>query len=206
MIESTAAGIGPHKKPWPVDEWLDIELLESGDRRNVADRYRYWKVAAIKEDMALHSIELEIAVENLDRDFNMGTIVRTANAFAVRKVHVIGRRQWNKRGAMMTDHYINVVYHYTIEDFITDISDRNKVLIALDTGEGALPLAESILPINAVLLFGSEARGISAELLARARSLISIEQFGSTRSLNVGVAAGIALYMWVSQNVLTPHR
>ncbi len=181
-------------------------LLEMGDRRNVDDTYRYWTVEAIKHDIADRSTELEVAIENLDRDFNMGTIVRTANAFAVRRVHVIGRKQWNKRGAMMTDHYLEIIYHPSSEAFLKDIKKRERSLVALETADHAVPLSETVLPQDAVLLFGSESRGISKELLAAADQAVSIEQFGSTRSLNVGVAAGIALYMWVHQNVLTHHQ
>lgn len=206
MNETSQNGVGPHPQPWPSGEQYDLVLLETGDRRNVDDRYRYWTVEAIKRDIAERSIELEVAIENLDRDFNMGTIVRTANAFAVRRVHVIGRKQWNKRGAMMTDHYLELVHHSSSEAFLQDIKQRKRSLVALETGEHSTPLSGVRLPQNAVLLFGSEAHGISTELLAAADQIVSIEQFGSTRSLNVGVAAGIALYMWVRQNVLTHHQ
>ncbi len=205
MIQKTK-GAGPHPKPWPVDDHYDSQLLLNGDTRNVIDKYRYWTVDAITRDIARRSHELEIAIENLDRDFNMGTIIRTANAFAVRRVHIIGRKQWNKRGAMMTDQYLEVVYHSDASAFMDDIDSRKRHLVAIETGERSVPLSSATLPPNAVLLFGSEANGISNELQSAAKQVVSIEQFGSTRSLNVGVAAGIALYMWVYQNSLTPHR
>lgn len=206
MNESSQKGVGPHPLPYPVGSHYDLDLLQHGDARNVQDVYRYWKADAIKEDILEHAHELEVAIENLDRDFNMGTIVRTANAFAVRRLHIIGRKQWNKRGAMMTDVYLDVVYHASVEAFLDDIKERGRSLVAIETGDTSISLSQTTLPQNAVLLFGSEANGISARLQAASDQIVSIEQFGSTRSLNVGVAAGIALYMWVHQNVLTHHR
>lgn len=151
-------------------------------------------------DLDIKGTGLEIAVENLERDFNMGTIVRTANAFGVRTLHVIGRKQWNKRGAMATDKYLHIVYHLTVADFIQAIQGR--ALIAFDNVPGSRNLANATLPKSAVLLFGAEGPGISQELLQKATQIVAIEQFGSTRSINVGVAAGIAMYAWLQQNYL----
>lgn len=172
------------------------------DRRNVVDKYRGKSVEAIVNDLDATRISLEIAVENLERDFNMGTIVRNANAFNVAKVHVIGRRQWNKRGAMKTDAYLHIEYHATVDDFVKSVTERGKELIAIDIVDGAVPLGSTSLPKNAVLVFGAEGPGLSNELLKSASRIIMIEQFGSTRSINVGVASGIALYAWVQQHVL----
>ena len=174
------------------------------DRRNVVDRYKGLPHQAIVADLDEHGSALHIAIDNVVRDFNMGTIVRSANAFGVRHVHIIGRRQWNKRGAMMTDTYLHVHYHQTVEDFLQAIADRP--LIAVDNVAGSQPLHSVALPCSAVLLFGAEGPGIRPELLERATSIIAIEQFGSTRSLNVGVAAGIAMYAWVQQHRLHPDQ
>ena len=170
------------------------------DSRNVIDEFKGILIDEIVEQLDTRGVELEIAIENLVRDFNMGTIVRSANAFGVRTVHVIGRRQWNKRGAMMTDKYLTVHYYASVDEFIETIGD--KALIAIDNIQGSKPLAEVNLPASAVLLFGAEGPGISRELLAKADSIVSIEQLGSTRSLNVGVAAGIAMYSWLCQHRL----
>lgn len=175
------------------------------DMRNVVDKYKGQPIEAIRADLDTHRISLEIAVENLERDFNMGTIVRTANAFNVAKVHIIGRRQWNKRGAMKTDAYLEVVYHARVDDFVTAMAEQGKEIIAVDIVDGAEPLGSSALPENAVLVFGAEGPGLSEELLKIASKVIMIEQFGSTRSVNVGVAAGIAMYAWVQQHVLPTH-
>lgn len=174
--------------------------LAAADRRNVVDRYKGLSHQAIVADLDEHGSALHIAIDNVVRDFNMGTIVRSANAFGVRHVHIIGRRQWNKRGAMMTDTYLHVHYHQTVEDFLQAIAGRP--LIAVDNVAGSQPLHSVALPRSAVLLFGAEGPGIRPELLERATSIAAIEQFGSTRSLNVGVAAGIAMYAWVQQHRL----
>lgn len=177
------------------NDTLDPRLVKHGDKRNVIDRYRQWTVETISHDLRQSASKLEIAVENLERDFNMGTIIRSANAFNVRRVHIIGRRQWNKRGAMMTDKYLELVYHSTVADFVQAVSPEYQ-LIALDNQPGAQDLASFPLIEQTVLIFGSEKNGISAELLQQAHAMVQIEQFGSTRSLNVGVASGIAMYEW----------
>ncbi len=200
MEQQRKIGVGPHPKPWPEDEHFDTELLEHGDTRNVLDKYRYWSNAAIKADLAHTTTMLHIAIENWQHDFNIGTIVRSANAFNVETIHIIGRRKWNRRGAMVTDKYVSIVYHDSVADFVDSVPDRQ--LIALDIVSGATPLSETPLPKRAVLIFGGEGPGLSAEMLAAIDDLIYIEQFGSTRSINIGVAAGIAMYVWVQQHVL----
>lgn len=172
------------------------------DTRNVIDKYRGETVEAIVADLDESRSELEVAVENLERDFNMGTIIRNANAFNVHKVHVIGRRQWNKRGAMKTDAYLHIEYHATLDDFFEVMQRHQKEVIAIDIVDGAVPLGDTALSENAVLVFGAEGPGLSQELLNRASRIVHIEQFGSTRSVNVGVASGIAMYAWIQQHRL----
>lgn len=193
-------GVGPHPKPYPKGDHFDPELLASGDSRNVADQYRYWTNEAIIADLSKKRTSLEIAIENLDHDFNMGTIVRTANAFNARAVHIIGRKQWNKRGAMVTNRYLEVLHYPTIEEFLAKVA--KKALIAIDNQAGAEALNQFHFPRESILIFGSEASGISKELLARCQNMVEIEQFGSTRSVNVGVASGIVMYEYVRQHVL----
>ena len=175
-------------------------IVTMHDTRNVTDELKGMPHEQIVTKLDERGVELEIAIENLERDFNMGTIVRSANAFGVRTVHVIGRKQWNKRGAMMTDKYLTVHYHESVDEFMTNIHE--KALIAVDNINGSQPVAKVGLPAEAVLLFGAEGPGISSELLAKADKIVAIEQLGSTRSLNVGVAAGIAMYAWLQQHRL----
>lgn len=186
--------------PWPTDPKYDPQLLAEGDRRNVEDKYRYWTVQAIKEDMASMAIPLEIAIENWQHDINIGTIVRSANAFNVAKVHIVGRRQWNQRGAMVTNRYMEVVHHKTVEDFVQ--ATAGKEYIAVDNVKGATPLNDVTLPLNSILVFGGEGPGVSEAMLQRCKAVVMIEQFGSTRSVNVGVAAGILMYEWRRQHQL----
>lgn len=197
-------GVGPHSEPWPKGSQYDTFLLQNGDNRNVLDKYHYWKVSAIKEDLDKSRIPLEIAIENLTRDYNMGTIVRCANAFNIQRVHIIGRKQWNKRGAMVTDLYMNILYHDDVQAFKTMMDKEARLIVAVDIVDVAKPLSKVSLVEKSVLVFGAEGPGLSKELLAVATQTVMIEQFGSTRSINVGVAAGIAMYAWVQQHLLTP--
>lgn len=164
------------------------------DSRNVTDEFKGMPHDDIVAALDERGVTLEIAIENTLRDFNMGTIVRNANAFGVRHVHVIGRRQWNKRGAMSTDKYLHVHYHASPQEFAKAMNVADKTIIAIDNVEGAVNLAGAVLPENVVMVFGQEGPGLSAELLALADNIVAIEQLGSTRSVNVGVAAGIAMY------------
>lgn len=170
------------------------------DTRNVIDKYKGRPIEDIVADLDRQEPWLEIAIDNVEHDFNMGTIVRSANAFGVRHVHVIGRRQWNKRGAMMTDKYLHVHYHQTINEFLDTI--KTKTLVAVDNVRGSVPVSRAVLPRDSVLLFGAEGPGIRSELITHADEIVAIEQFGSTRSINVGVAAGVAMYAWLQRNIL----
>lgn len=173
--------------------------MQSGtDTRNVADEFKGQPHEVIVEQLDKRGVQLEIAIENLERDFNMGTIVRNANAFGVRRVHVIGRKQWNKRGAMMTDKYLEVRYHSDVASFMAEQTD--KTVVAIDIVAGAVPLGRAELALNAVLVFGAEGPGLSREMLEAASQVVCIEQLGSTRSVNVGVAAGIAIYEWTRRH------
>jgi tRNA G18 (ribose-2'-O)-methylase SpoU len=191
-------GVGPHERPWPEGDVYDEELLKLGDKRNVINAYRYWTVEAIKQDLAKNANDFEIAIENWQHDFNIGTIVRNANAFNARRVHIIGKRHWNKRGAMVTDAYLDVVHHASVADFVEFVEDKR--IIAIDNTTGSKNLSETVLPSNAVFVFGGEGPGLSVEMIAASEQMVKIEQFGSTRSVNVGVASGIVMYQWIREH------
>lgn len=192
-------GAGPHPVPWPDDERYDPELLEHGDDRNVIDRYRYWKVEAIKADLDKTRLDIHIAIENWQHDFNIGTIVRNANAFNIAAVHIIGKKHWNRRGAMVTDTYMHVFHHATVEDFHKAIQGRT--IIGVDNIKGSQPITDFAYPDSPVLVFGGEGPGLSKEMIDICQSVIMIPQYGSTRSVNVGVASGIILHDIVRQIV-----
>lgn len=193
-------GVGSHPRPWPQDPRLDPDLLKNGDSRNVEDKYRYWTVEAIKADLSKTRSDLHVAIENWQHDLNIGTIVRGANAFNVAAVHIIGKRHWNRRGAMVTDRYLEIIHHPTVAGFAASMQGRH--IIAVDNLPGAVPLSKTVLPKHAVLVFGGEGPGVSAEMQAAAEQMVMIEQLGSTRSVNVGVAAGIVMYAWMQQHKL----
>lgn len=193
-------GVPPYPEPWPEDPRYDKGLLQNGDSRNVEDRYRYWTVEAIKADLDTTRIKLHMAIENWQHDINIGTIVRNANAFNVAAVHIIGKRHWNRRGAMVTDRYLNIFHHRTVQEFVEFMGDKH--IIAVDNVEGSVPIGQADIPEDSVLVFGGEGPGLSDDMLQASEKVIAIEQFGSTRSVNVGVASGIAAYVWLQHHIL----
>ena len=194
-------GVGPHPKPWPDDPRLDPELLENGDRRNVLDKYRYWKVGEIVADLDTRRAPLHIAIENWQHDLNIGSIVRTANAFNVAGVHIVGKRDWNRRGAMVTDKYLTIFHHADIEGLKNWCAEHSMILIGIDNVEGSLPLESATLPKSALMLFGQEGAGMSLEGQRACTALYEISQYGSTRSMNAAAAGAIAMYHWGLQHL-----
>jgi tRNA G18 (ribose-2'-O)-methylase SpoU len=193
-------GVGPWTGPWPADERYDPELLAAGDRRNVVDRYRYWRLEAIVADLDTRRHAFHVAVENWQHDLNIGTVVRNANAFLASEVHIVGRRRWNRRGAMVTDRYQHVRHHGSIEEFVEWCAARDLPVIGIDNLPGARALERFSLPYACVLLFGQEGPGLSGPARAACTAVCSIAQFGSTRSINAGVASGIAMHAWVREH------
>ncbi|MBR9782362.1 RNA methyltransferase [bacterium] len=200
MIVHDEVGVGPHSPPWPEDDRLDPQLLAAGDRRNVADRYRYWKLEAIVEDLDGRRHPFHVAVENWEHDLNIGTVIRNANAFLAAGVHIVGRRRWNRRGAMVTDRYQHVAHHPTVEDLVAWADGRDLPLVGIDNLPGSVPLEEAGLPERCVLVFGQEGPGLSEAVRAAATAICSITQYGSTRSINDGVVAGIAMHAGIRQH------
>jgi tRNA G18 (ribose-2'-O)-methylase SpoU len=197
-------GVGPHPRPWPDDDRLDPELLEAGDRRNVVDRYRYWSREAIVEDLDRRRHPFHVAVENWQHDFNIGSVVRNANAFLAAEVHIVGKRRWNRRGAMVTDRYQHVRHHPAIDDLVTWSEQATLPIIGVDILPGAIPIEDVALPRECVLLFGQEGPGLSIEARAASTVVCSITQYGSTRSINAGVASGIAMHEWIRRYGIRP--
>ncbi len=189
-------GVGPHPLPWPDDPRLDPALLAAGDRRNVADRYRYWRLEAIVADLDRRRHPFHVAVENWRHDFNIGAVVRNANAFLASAVHIVGERRWNRRGAMMTEVYQHVHLHATLDELAAWAAAHRLPLVGVDNLPGAEPIDRAALPRACVLLFGQEGEGLSAEARAAVSSLLSIPQWGSTRSINAGAASAVAMYEW----------
>jgi tRNA G18 (ribose-2'-O)-methylase SpoU len=194
-------GVGPHPEPWPTDLKYDPELLAQGDRRNVIDKFRYWKVSAIVEELDKSRAQLQIAIENWQHDLNIGSVVRTANAFNISLVHIVGKRDWNRRGAMVTDKYLHVMHHATIADFANWAAENKVPIIGIDN----LPHSERIegkkLPEKCILFFGQEGTGLSDEAGSITESTYEITQYGSTRSMNASAAAAIAIYHWRLQHL-----
>ncbi|AIY44822.1 MULTISPECIES: TrmH family RNA methyltransferase [Mycolicibacterium] len=196
-------GVGPWQGPPPsADEAdrYDPDLLRDGDTRNVVDAYRYWTREAIIADIDHRRHPLHIAIENFGNDANIGAVVRTANAFAVDTVHIVGKRRWNRRGAMVTDRYQRLRHHDTTAELLSFAADAGLTVVAVDNVPGAVRLEQTELPRHCLLIFGQEGPGITPEAQAGAAVTVSIAQFGSTRSINAGVAAGIAMHAWITRH------
>lgn len=196
----TSIGVGPWEGPWPTDERYDPELLRHGDRRNVVDRYRYWRRDAVVADLDRRRHDFHVAIENFQHDHNIGTVVRTANAFAAQAVHIVGRRRWNRRGAMVTDRYQHIQHHPDLAALRDFAAWHELAIVAVDNAPGAAPIERTSLPLRCVLLFGQEGPGLSEDSRQAADLTVSIAQFGSTRSINAGVAAGIVMHTWIKQH------
>ena len=202
--EQPAVGVGPWPAAWPDDPRLDPELLEHGDTRNVVDRYRYWRVEAIVADLDTRRHPFHVAIENWAHDLNIGSVVRTANAFNAEGVHVVGRRRWNRRGAMVTDRYLHVHHHATADDLAAWAREHDLPLLGVDNLPGSVPLETTELPRRCVLLLGQEGPGLSDAARAACDVTLSIAQYGSTRSINAGAAAAVAMHAWIRRHADSP--
>jgi tRNA G18 (ribose-2'-O)-methylase SpoU len=199
--ELSTHGVGPWQGELPDEPFYDPELLAHGDTRNVIDRYRYWRMEAIVADLDEHRHPFHVAIENWQHDMNIGSIVRSANAFGADTVHIIGRRRWNKRGAMVTDRYQHVVHHDDVADFVAWARASALPIIAIDNVPGSVIIETFTFPRECVLLFGQEGPGLSDAAIAASDSVVEISQFGSTRSINASAAAAVAMHSWVTQHV-----
>lgn len=199
--ELSANGVGPWVGEWPTESYYDPELLRNGDSRNVVDRYRYWTMEAIVADLDEKRHPFHVAIENWQHDMNIGSIVRSANAFGADTVHIVGRKRWNKRGAMVTDRYQHVIHHETVEEFAAWARSQQLPIIAIDNAPGCVKIETYALPERCVFLFGQEGPGLSPAAIEASEVMLEITQFGSTRSINASAAAAVTMHSWVMQHV-----
>ena len=183
-----------------MDPHLDPELVEHGDTRNVVDRYRNWSMEAIVADLDSRRHPFHVAIENFEHDMNIGSVVRSANAFLAAEVHVVGKRRWNRRGAMVTDRYQHVRHHATVDELGAWARVAGLPVIGIDNIDGSVPIETYDIPRECILLFGQEGPGLSPEAQHLCVDLLAISQFGSTRSINAGAAAAVAMHAWVRRH------
>jgi len=207
IVSEHEIGVGPYAGQWPTladatpDPKFDPELLEHGDRRNVEDRYRYWTHEAIVADLDTRRHDFHVAVENWGHDFNIGSVIRTANAMGAKAFHIVGRRRWNRRGAMVTDRYQHEHHHPDVASLCAWAAAEGLPLIGVDNLPGSKPIETYDLPRRCVLVFGQEGPGLTPAMQEACVDVLHIEQFGSTRSINAGAAAAIAMHVWVLRHV-----
>jgi len=207
IVSDHEVGVGPYAGQWPTlpdgtpDPRFDPELLADGDRRNVEDRYRYWTHEAIVADLDTRRHDFHVAVENWGHDFNIGSVIRTANAMGARAFHIVGKRRWNRRGAMVTDRYQHEHHHPDVASLVAWAATEGLPLIGIDNLPGSRPIETYDLPRRCVLVFGQEGPGLTPAMQEACVDVLHIEQFGSTRSINAGAAAAIAMHVWVLRHV-----
>ncbi len=201
--ELSTRGVGPWPGPWPEGDQWDQELLATGDSRNVADHFRYWTMEAIVAELDTKRHAFHVAIENWQHDLNIGSIVRTANAFLADTVHIVGRRRWNRRGAMVTDRYQHVMYHEDAEALAAWAREEGLPVIGIDNVDGSKPIETEKLEERCVFLFGQEGPGLTPEALAACDRVLEISQFGSTRSINASAAAAIVMHRWIVEHVFS---
>ena len=199
--ELSTRGVGPWQGAWPDGDQWDQELLAAGDSRNVVDHYRYWTMEAIVADLDTKRHAFHVAIENWQHDLNIGSIVRTANAFLAHTVHIVGRRRWNRRGAMVTDRYQHVMYHEDADALAAWAKEEGLPVIGIDNVEGSKPIETETLEPRCVFLFGQEGPGLTPEAVAACDRVLEITQFGSTRSINASAAAAIVMHRWIVEHV-----
>ncbi|MEV6284163.1 RNA methyltransferase [Kribbella sp. NPDC051770] len=200
LVGPAEVGVGPWPGALPTDPRLDPELLAEGDRRNVVDKYRYWRLEAIVEDLDARRHPFHVAIENWQHDLNIGSVVRTANAFLAREVHIVGNRKWNRRGAMVTDRYQHVRHHPQLADLAAYADEQGLPVIGIDNLPGSVPLETYQLPEACVLLFGQEGPGLTDAAHEICTDVLNIAQYGSTRSINASAAAAIAMHAWIRRH------
>ena len=159
---------------------------------------------AIVADLDLTRSSLHVAIQNWEHDFNIGSMVRTANAFNVAAVHIVGRRRWNRRGAMVTDRYLHVIHHEDEASLFWFLHERGIAPIGVDNLIGSVALESAVLPRECCLIFGSEGPGLTQTMVDGCEKLVAITQHGSTRSMNAGAAAAITMYHWNLQHGASP--
>jgi tRNA G18 (ribose-2'-O)-methylase SpoU len=162
------------------------------DHRNVIDVYKYWTVEAIKGNLDTKRHNFSVLISNQFKDFNIGTVIRNANAFLAREVIVFGRRQYDRRGAVGTYLYENLKF----VKFVEELDLKDCCVIGFDTGDDAVPVETFQWPKDkhVVMVFGQEDVGLVPELRNLCEKILYIKQYGSVRSLNVGCASSIAMY------------
>jgi len=168
---------------------------------NVADQYSTWTEEMVKNHVQNNVFDVKVAMEHLQGDFNIGTVIRNANAFGANEVLYCGKRKWDRRGSVGTHHYTTVTYKENIATLCRDARNEGYSIVGLEKTEKAEDIRTCILPEKTLFLIGEEQNGLSNEAVELCDMLVEIPQWGSVRSLNAGVASGIALYEWVRQHV-----
>ena len=169
------------------------------DSRNVVDRYKTWKHDDIINDLQENSHPFSVMMEHWNGDFNIGTLIRNANVFNAHEVFYCGKKKYDRRGCVGTHHYVNLQHVSDASSTLKELKQR-YTFVCLDNVHDAIPIETFVWPENSLMIFGEEGIGISSKMLDMADHVVSITQYGSVRSMNVGTASGIAMYDFVKKH------
>lgn len=164
------------------------------DTRNIADKYRWWEVPSIVEDLDKTRSGMVSVFVNLSHDMNLGSGVRNSNWFNTQQVRIAGRKKWDRRGAVGTHVYTGILHYPTPEEAITALKDEGYRIVAAEIDDRAVPLPSYEWNERSAVIYGEEGLGLSAEVMELCDDIVFIPGRGTVRSLNVATTSGIFIY------------
>jgi len=176
---------------------------------NVLDSLKEYSIPDIANYCASNSIDASVGMVNINGDFNLSTMVRNANFFGFRDVHYVGKKKWDKRGSVGTHHYTPMFHHADEYSFILQCS--NRILIGIENNIPEYSYKTFNLfdyelnnVFDPIFIFGEESKGLSNTILDRCDIILTIPNYGSVRSLNVGTTSGIVMGLY--RNIMEKNK
>ena len=166
---------------------------------NTKDFFKGMHICKIKSHLNDVRADYTSVFLNLTHDFNKAVGVRNHNAFAGKDIWFVGRKQWDKRGAVGTYHYEDIHYAANWDIFMENKPEGPIVCVENIDDPRKVTLGKFDLPRNSIFVYGEENAGIPDEILSCANYILEIPSWGSVRSLNVSVASGIIMYEYRRQ-------
>jgi tRNA G18 (ribose-2'-O)-methylase SpoU len=167
------------------------------DTRNVQDRFKHWTTDLIKETVKKESLPFSVLMQQLESDFNIGSVFRSANGFGASEVYYYGKKRYDRRGQVGVNNYFDIKFLKTLDD-VSSLKEKYK-FVALELTENAVDLRSFVWPNNSLMIIGEESLGVSKELLDMSDYVVKIPLMGSVRSYNAACASSIAMYDFVSK-------
>ena len=144
--------------------------------------------------------DMVIILDGLKTTFNIGKVFRTADAFGARKIHLVGTDFFDPAPAKGSFHHVPAVFDAIFADTYGSLA-QEEYKFFIFSPHGGKPLNEVELPEKSAFIFGHEEFGFSFDPADYADlNLLHIPQVGKVESLNVSIAASIAMYEYVRQH------